>query len=64
LSTGCCRNDPRQRQPDISQANQLMSWAPRTSLNDGLIKTVTYFEELLQDNAIRRLPTENSSAQV
>jgi UDP-glucuronate decarboxylase len=56
------QDDPRQRQPDISQANQLLSWAPRTSLNDGLIKTISYFEELLEDDGIRTLLTGNSSA--
>jgi len=56
------QDDPRQRQPDISQANQLLSWTPRTSLNDGLIKTISYFEELLGDDGIRTLLTGNSSA--
>src|SRR5258707_1833341 len=37
------QDDPRQRRPDISQANQLLSWAPHISLNDGLIKTISYF---------------------
>jgi UDP-glucuronate decarboxylase len=56
------QDDPRQRRPDISQANQLLSWAPRTSLNDGLIKTISYFEELLEDDGVRALLTGNSSA--
>jgi UDP-glucuronate decarboxylase len=56
------QDDPRQRQPDISQANQLLSWAPRTSLNDGLIKTISYFEELLKDDGVRTLLTGDSSA--
>jgi UDP-glucuronate decarboxylase len=56
------QDDPRQRRPDISQANQLLSWAPRTSLNDGLIKTISYFEELLEDEGVRTLLTGDSSA--
>src|SRR5712672_42163 len=55
------QDDPRQRRPDISQANQLLSWAPRTSLKDGLAKTIAYFEELLKEEGVRRLLTEESS---
>jgi UDP-glucuronate decarboxylase len=36
-----------QRRPDISQANQLLSWYPRTPLKEGLIKTIAYFEKML-----------------
>ncbi len=42
-------DDPQQRQPDISLAKSLMSWEPRTSLDDGLIKTITYLDELLAE---------------
>jgi UDP-glucuronate decarboxylase len=54
-------DDPKQRQPDISQANQLLSWAPQTPLKDGLTKTISYFEELLKEEGVRRLLTEDSS---
>jgi UDP-glucuronate decarboxylase len=40
-------DDPRQRQPDISRARELLSWAPRTPLKEGLVRTVAYFEGLL-----------------
>jgi len=43
------QDDPRQRQPDISRARQLLHWAPSTSLEDGLTKTIAYFERLLGD---------------
>ena len=46
-------NDPRQRQPDISLAKQLLSWQPRTPLREGLTRTIAYFEGLLRDNAVR-----------
>ena len=46
-------NDPRQRQPDISKAKQLLSWQPRTPLKEGLARTIAYFEQLLRDNAVR-----------
>jgi UDP-glucuronate decarboxylase len=41
-------NDPRHRRPDISRAQESLSWAPRTPLKEGLIRTVEYFEELLR----------------
>jgi UDP-glucuronate decarboxylase len=31
------QDDPRQRRPDISKANDLLGWAPQTALRDGLI---------------------------
>ena len=46
-------NDPRQRRPDISRAQELLSWTPRTPLKEGLIRTISYFETLLGDNALR-----------
>jgi UDP-glucuronate decarboxylase len=46
-------NDPRQRRPDISRAQELLSWAPRTRLKEGLIRTISYFKKLLSDNDVR-----------
>jgi dTDP-glucose 4,6-dehydratase len=36
-------DDPQRRRPDISLARQLLGWAPRTSLGDGLRQTIAYF---------------------
>ena len=41
------QDDPRQRQPDISEAQRLLGWRPMTSLREGLAKTILYFEQLL-----------------
>ena len=41
-------DDPRQRRPDISKAQQMLDWQPRTPLKEGLVKTIAYFEGLLQ----------------
>jgi UDP-glucuronate decarboxylase len=46
-------DDPRQRRPDISTANQALRWTPRTKLKDGLVKTIAYFEQLLSDQGLR-----------
>ena len=44
------RDDPRQRQPDISRAKDLRSWAPTTPLKEGLKPTIAYFEQTLRQN--------------
>ncbi len=36
-------NDPRQRRPDITRAQTLLGWEPRTPLEQGLKPTVEYF---------------------
>jgi UDP-glucuronate decarboxylase len=41
------QDDPRQRRPDISRAADLLGWAPRTPLRQGLANTIGYFERLL-----------------
>ncbi len=40
-------DDPRQRQPDISQAKSELGWEPKISLKDGLKETVSYFQRTL-----------------
>jgi UDP-glucuronate decarboxylase len=47
------QDDPRQRRPDISKAEQMLSWTPRTKLQDGLTQTIAYFEQLLSDQSLR-----------
>jgi UDP-glucuronate decarboxylase len=52
-------DDPRQRQPDISYAQQVLGWQPRTPLVEGLTKTIAYFESLLAEPGMReRLAAE------
>jgi UDP-glucuronate decarboxylase len=46
-------DDPRQRQPDITLARELLAWTPRTPLKEGLVHTIAYFETLLLDKGIR-----------
>jgi dTDP-glucose 4,6-dehydratase len=36
-------DDPRQRQPDITKARELLGWEPKVSLSDGLERTISYF---------------------
>ncbi|MEX0649385.1 MAG: UDP-glucuronic acid decarboxylase family protein [Candidatus Andersenbacteria bacterium] len=36
-------DDPKQRQPDISLAKQILKWQPTVDLEEGLTKTIDYF---------------------
>jgi UDP-glucuronate decarboxylase len=46
-------NDPRQRRPDISKAQEHLGWAPKTPLKEGLIRTIAHFEQLLSEQGMR-----------
>lgn len=38
-------DDPKQRRPDISQAQTLLDWRPAIELRDGLLRTIDYFSQ-------------------
>lgn len=40
-------DDPKQRQPNIAQAREILGWEPKVQLEAGLKKTIEYFEEQL-----------------
>ncbi len=40
-------DDPRQRQPDITLAKEMLDWQPTVTLRQGLAKTIAYFDALL-----------------
>jgi UDP-glucuronate decarboxylase len=42
-------DDPKQRQPDISLARKVLDWEPAVALEEGLAKTITYFDSFLQE---------------
>jgi UDP-glucuronate decarboxylase len=44
-------DDPKQRQPEISKAQELLGWRPTVPLRVGLTKTAAYFEGLLAREA-------------
>lgn len=41
------QDDPKQRQPNIQRAKQLLGWEPTVPLDDGLARTVDYFRKTL-----------------
>lgn len=51
-------DDPRQRCPDISKARDTLDWKPVTGLNEGLLKTIQYFDHQLSGSV--ESPTSSS----
>jgi UDP-glucuronate decarboxylase len=45
-------DDPRQRRPDISEAHRLLDWRPTITLEQGLGKTIAYFEKLIAEERL------------
>jgi UDP-glucuronate decarboxylase len=43
-------DDPKQRQPDISRARELLGWEPKVGLDEGLDKTIAFFRSLLSSS--------------
>ncbi len=41
------QDDPKQRKPDISKAEEILQWKPRTQRREGLMKTLDYFRARL-----------------
>ena len=45
-------DDPRQRQPDISLAKEKLDWEPECELEEGLLKTIAYFDSQLSNGFV------------
>ena len=43
------KDDPLQRQPDISLAKKLLNWEPKVSREEGMFKTYQYFKSLSKE---------------
>lgn len=46
-------DDPRQRHPNITRANEILGWYPQTSLETGLAKTIDYFRKHMETHTAR-----------
>jgi UDP-glucuronate decarboxylase len=42
-------DDPKQRQPNITKAKEILNWEPTTQLREGLGLTIEYFDNLLKE---------------
>jgi UDP-glucuronate decarboxylase len=45
-------DDPKQRQPDLSQTKEKLNWQPKIPLQDGLVQTIAYFDGLLKEGRL------------
>jgi len=43
------KDDPLQRQPDISKAKEVLNWEPKTDRSEGMQKTYAYFKNLSKE---------------
>ena len=41
------KDDPTRRRPDISKAEKILDWTPNVKLEEGLIRTIEYFRDIL-----------------
>ena len=41
------QDDPKQRRPDITEAKSMLNWEPKINLEQGLIKTIDYFRNIV-----------------
>jgi len=42
------QDDPMQRKPDITLAKEKLNWEPKVDLEDGLVKTIEYFDKIIK----------------
>jgi dTDP-glucose 4,6-dehydratase len=45
-------DDPKMRRPDLTRAKTILGWEPKTSLEEGLNKTVPFFRQRLNQNPL------------
>jgi dTDP-glucose 4,6-dehydratase len=45
-------DDPKQRQPDITKAREILDWEPKIDRNEGLKRTYAYFQSLSQEELL------------
>ena len=41
-------DDPQRRQPDITRAREILQWEPKVTLDDGIGRTIPYFQEKMR----------------
>jgi UDP-glucuronate decarboxylase len=53
-------DDPKQRQPDIAAAREILAWTPQIALEQGLTITIAYFDALLREHGIKKFMQHES----
>jgi len=48
------QDDPKQRRPDIARAKALLDWEPKVRLEEGLKRTIAYFDRALDRHELAR----------
>jgi len=48
------QDDPKQRRPDIARAKALLNWEPKVRLEEGLKRTIAYFDRALDRHELAR----------
>jgi len=48
------KDDPKQRQPDITKARELLNWEPKVDRKEGLEKTYAYFKTLSRESLYKK----------
>ena len=46
-------DDPKQRQPNITKAREILGWEPKVALREGLVKTIAFFDAMLKEHGGR-----------
>ncbi len=54
VSMGLPQDDPARRKPDISLAKSTLDWVPKVQLEEGLTRTIGYFEDLLRSGSVNK----------
>lgn len=49
------QDDPKQRRPDIQQAEKVLNWRPEVSLHTGLERTIAYFNNQIIKSSLKDL---------
>ena len=47
------KDDPKVRQPDISLAESKFDWSPKVNLEEGLKKTISYFDNIISNKNLK-----------
>ncbi len=49
-------DDPKVRQPDITRARELLGWQPKVDLHEGLLRTIPWFREQIEQHDAHARP--------